>query len=376
MLSSLVNIPQNEGFVLGLGFLLVLTVSQIFVGSAALRRRWLTIGSGLLTVGSMLSGSLLLVMGAFVISLFPLAYGSGVKRLSSMLVYFGTCLGTFTGAGILLYQDLGGFELSAGAHIRSETVALFCLASLLRGGVVPFHGFLLQGLRSAGYSTLINLFNPIGLFLPVLLINAVGSFPEENLCLRSLLIFGFGISWYFALASFSEKSFERFLYYVFSSISCLTLVMVPLLGVEASIAAVYFYTSTIIASAGLLLCLSFLRQRYGCQRVVGHMGMFQASPGLGCLFIYFLFCLANMPLTLSFLGEDVMLNLIFHLSVGAGFCALAALTLNGISLFRFYTLVFGGTWPSYPILPLLLRERLALILLFGVGLVMPIMSLF
>ena len=360
--------------VLGFTYSIVLLVAHFLWADA---NRHLTISNLLLyvlTCFGLVSGNVLCVALAGLISLgsgYFLEKGQELRGKSWYMLGNILLIGL---ALVMMYDDLDGFDLHGGSPIRGETLAMFSLAALFRLGVVPFHGYMLQRIRRYGFPALIAVVNPLGYLLPLLLVLKAEIAPSTDYYEDAVLLLGLGVSWYFALASFSEKTFELFVYYVFASIAALAISALPMLGIEFELAGVYFFASTTIGTVGLMVCLHYFRVRYGLHEVQPLMGMFAADKRIGFLFIFFIFSIGCMPLTMSYLGEDVMLYqlFVFHPLIGIG--ALGVLSLISISLYRFYTDVFGGPWPNYPRFALLIHERIALGIVLAAGLAMPVLS--
>jgi hypothetical protein len=293
-----------------------------------------------------------------------------------LLLYLLPIFICLTAALILYYSDCGDFCLHSDKRVHSATLDLFCVVALLRIGVFPFHGYILRKIRRQGQSALWDLLHPLTIFLPLCIAGSAEIIPSSSEDRLLLLQTGIVMSLYFALASFRAKDFYQYFFYIFSSVAIIAVASLPDMGAEVVGATVYFFCSMVVSLCGALICLDFFSRRYGIQRVEKMMGLLQVNRGVGLLFLFFAFTLANMPLALSFLGEDLMLNRIYILDQASGVGAIVSFSIIAISLYRFYLDVFGGVKANFPIFPPLPHERRIFAILLMTGIALPFLPLF
>jgi energy-converting hydrogenase Eha subunit A len=366
---------------LGIGYSFALLVRGIFFAEKYSPPRWPTVLSYVISCLTLVSSNLLAIALGFCITLFLSLVPCDKKapRRTDWLIlaiYLVPMLGTLTCALSMYLHDCGSFALDPEHHVRGATLDLFCIVGIMRLGMFPFHGYVLRRLRVRGKIAIFEMLSPLTFFLPLCIAGSAEVIPNTNGESVYLLEIGIALSVYFALASFKSSGFYQYLFYIFASIVTIALASLPTMGPELVGASVYFYVSMVVSLVGLVTCLEFFSLRYGFSQIEKMMGLLQVNRGVGLLSLFFIFTLANMPLALSFLGEDLMLNQIYLLNPACGIGAIISFSFISISLFRFYLDVFGGVKKNYPLFPPLTRERVAFGLLLATGIALPFLPLF
>ncbi len=209
---------------------------------------------------------------------------------------------------------------------------------------------------------------PVAIYFLVLIIQE----PQSAIGLGSM-----AVSLFFAIASFRQRDIASFLFSI--SASCMLLLLCSVFFVEASLLPATFYllASTTVSLVGMATCLQVFRKRYGFQRIDHSQGLYFLAPHVAYVFLFFVLCLSNIPLSLAYLGEDVILYELFKRYFFVGFLAAGIFSLISLSAFAFYNRVFvGAPAPDFAKVELLFKERLQLATLVMLNLGLPIVAFF
>ncbi len=183
-------------------------------------------------------------------------------------------------------------------------------------------------------------------------------------------------SFIFALMAFHDASFLRFMLCLTASFILLLCCSLYFLEPSLRLASGYLLLNGLIAIAGMAYCLAIIKRRYGFNHITSTKGLFFLSPHLAYAFLFFVLCFSNVPMSLAYLGEDIVLYELFKSHFFFGFSGTIIFGSLSIAAFRFYCLVFIGATPSacYPKVGLLISEKLTLITLVLSGLSLPLLA--
>ena len=287
--------------------------------------------------------------------------------------FFQPAISSLMGTLALVFyiQDTGFSFIMNPYSLQSKTV-LFCfLASFSSMGIFPVHSFTLVNILDKRFFGIFDSINPIYIALPIVA-STIGEHSNFELSyLIPVSIYLIGSALYFTLASFTENDVAKFFCYIYLEIGLLTIASVPFIEIHHNVAVATFYLSTIVALAGLVVSLNILEKRYGKIGLKKFSGYHKKSKNVGYCYLFFVLVLSNTPLTLSFLGEDIILHNILKQGVFFGIMFLSIFTLAGISLYRSYCRIFGGESKKYPETKLFIHEKIALVSSFIIGVSLP-----
>lgn len=125
-----------------------------------------------------------------------------------------------------------------------------------------------------------------------------------------------------------------------------------------------FWIAAGLAFAGFGLCIEMLEARFGRLTTSHLRRSLNSAPLLGALFLLFGLASVGFPGMCAFVGQEVMLHGIYAKRAWAAFPILLAFSLNGITVLRWFLILFyGRPGPVAEEAELLPRERLAFLLL-------------
>lgn len=239
-----------------------------------------------------------------------------------------------------------------------------------------FHGSLLRKLHKNGVYELQRRTLPHSIILAFILFQKLDLTEVKGLAFITLA--GLAPASYLTLVSFQTKNFSSYLFYILKSSLLIVLSLIPISSNEGLQGACYLTSTLILGITALSFCLSFLNKRYGFQKITSpYMGLSKYNQTVSTIFLFFVLILSNVPLTLSFAGEDILIYDVFQFSWILGFCVLTLLSLNALSLFRFYGFVFNGEEKKgYPQFCMLKKEKIAFTFLVLCGFLMPFIPIF
>lgn len=296
---------------------------------------------------------------SFLVSLFaPLflaLFEPGVE--SSRRIFLGLAL--LCGGLILTEIALN----STGMALTLSLPLLF--AASIRLGFVPFHlwvrrmilGFPLQ------WSVLYFLSYPsIALFLRARLGDYDAPIQEAFLQLASItVIYG---AW---LAIVQKELRTTFYYLVLSFLGAIGVGLAMASSKQALSGVLLFWFSGSLAVAGFGMTIEILESRFGRLHINHSRGLIRCSGSLASVFLLLGLASVGFPGLCAFIGEEVMLSGIYAKSAWAAIPILAAFSLNGITVVRWFFAVFFGPNPEPAEgVDLLRRERFAFMLLLAI----------
>jgi hypothetical protein len=264
--------------------------------------------------------------------------------------------------GLLSFKLWPHTNILQNPNLDEYGLVLLILLTSFQFGIFPFHISSLVSLNKKSFGTIAFQLNPL---LPSLLLKSMHTVPLLVAPYQTQIFCLFFVAGcYLVLVSFYETHAHRFLQYISYSLGLFWLMGVVFMHQDMSIGWSLYYMGLIIALSGACVSLSGYTHRYGTELTklggIHHLNPTLSWGLLGCFFI-----LSNMPLTLTFLGEDIILFEIFKTSHLLAVMSILLAGLNAISLYRFFARYFlGETQEKLPSLKSLPREKWALLTAF------------
>ena len=282
-------------------------------------------------------------------------------------IYIACNLILTLGSFYLVYQDIPSFKL-ANAHLCSSSILSIYFLTLIRFGLFPFHFFIQIVARRTNYIALFGLYFP----LPFVLIFHTKFGDDLSLYVEPLASYALVSSMYLCLVGFYEKQLDTYLTYLGTSLLTISIASFPYLSSEILPDIVYYMAHIYLSISAMALCVRMLKKRYGITQVSQAGGLASIHPILGYVFLFFAFVLSNMPLTMTFIGEEMTLHELYHHAPAMAYISLLIFLFWGISLYRRYIELFCGVCTlKTPKLPLLFSEKTIILVLILIDILSP-----
>ncbi len=241
------------------------------------------------------------------------------------------------------------------------TVGLLVLALLLRGGVVPLHGWLPTLFQGAAFGTamlfvlpLMEVLASLRLLLPVApdwMLKAA-----SNVCLVTA-VYGGGMACV-------QHEVRRFYAHLALSQTSMVLFAVMLHTSNGLTAALCLWISTTLSLAGLALSVRALEARFGALSLREHHGYYEQVPGLAICFLITGLASVGFPGTIGFVPMELLISGSVDQGLWISVTLAFAAMLNGIAIMRAYFALFTGRRPTTSVsLQVTPTERLGIILI-------------
>jgi NADH:ubiquinone oxidoreductase subunit 4 (subunit M) len=241
------------------------------------------------------------------------------------------------------------------------TVGLLVLAVLLRGGVVPLHGWLPTLFQGAAFGTamlfvlpLMEVLASLRLLLPVApdwMLKAAGT-----VCLVTA-VYGGGMACV-------QHEVRRFYAHLALSQTSMVLFAVMLHTSNGLTAAMCLWISTTLSLAGLALSVRSLEARFGALSLREHHGYYEQVPGLAICFLITGLASVGFPGTIGFVPMELLISGSVDQGLGISLTLAFAAMLNGIAIMRAYFALFTGRRPTTSVsLQVTPTERLGIIIM-------------
>ena len=241
------------------------------------------------------------------------------------------------------------------------TVALLAVAVLLRGGVVPLHGWLPTLFQGAAFGTamlfvlpLMEVLASLRLLLPVApdwMLKAAGI-----VCLVTA-VYGGGMACV-------QHEVRRFYAHLALSQTSMVLFAVLLHTSNGLTAALCLWISTTLSLAGLALSVRALEARFGALSLHEHHGYYEQVPGLAICFLITGLASVGFPGTIGFVPMELLISGSVDQGLGISLTLAFAAMLNGIAIMRTYFALFTGRRPTTSVsLQVTPTERLGIIVI-------------
>lgn len=335
---ALLSLPRNDG------------TNQMIVGTLLL---------AICTEAVIAAHHPVVFMSAFIVSLFIPFACSLLQKSDSR----GSAVFLLLGIVCSALALVGAYQ---GLHNDTYDLNIWLLlAAAIRLGIVPCHLWVRRMVMSLPiqWSILFFLSYPSIALLMQLKTDAV----SENVhylfltCAWITAIYG---AW---LGTAQDELRTTFYYLLLSFLGAIGVGVAVSLTSAAHAGVMMFWLSGGLAVAGFGLTVEILEARFGTLTLSGSRGLVAQVPLLGALFLLFGLASVGFPGMCAFVGSEVMLNGIYARTGWVVFPILCALSLNGITVLRWYFSIFYGP-PTMQVenIELLGRERLAFLLLLAI----------
>jgi len=301
---------------------------------------------------------------SFSLLLFTPFFYSLMKRDESGNTHLFFIIAMITALLVLLGGD---YESNSS---RSLNIPIF-LAACLRIGLFPFHIWIRRIVMQLPiqWSILFFIAYPsVALFLPL------DSTLPDSFYNEVLLHMAWISALYGGCLALTQNELRSTFYYLLLSLYGIIGVGLSLVSSMASVSGVLFYfMSSGLAFAGFGLSIELIESRIGTVRLFSHHGLIEQMPKLGILFLLFGLGSVGFPGMCVFIGEEVLLKEIYSHAGLVVVPILFTLSLNGVTVLRwFFSLFYGESTMKGGHFELLMREKFAffilLAIIIGIGL--------
>ena len=263
--------------------------------------------------------------------------------------------------GLFLALLLAGWFNLRAAPQSAWPVALLLLALLLRGGIVPLHGWMPSLFQNAAFGSALVFVLPltevIGVFR-LLIPHAHAPVMEAGgiACLVTALYGG-------GLAIVQQDS-RRFFACIGLSQTSMVLYAVLMRTPNGLTAALCLWISAPLALAGLAFSLRALEARFGSLSLREHHGFYEQVPGLAICFLITGLASVGFPGTIGFVPMELLVTGSVERSLWITVVLVLAAMFNAIAIMRAYFALFTGRSPTTSIsLRTTPAERIGIILI-------------
>jgi NADH-quinone oxidoreductase subunit M len=242
-------------------------------------------------------------------------------------------MGLFTLLLVLSWQFAG----------KEAGQGLLLLALLLRGGIVPLHGWLPTLFRGAAYGTAMVFVLPqmevlvaLRLLLPLTpewMLNAASA-----VCLITAL--------YGGSMAIVQNEARKFFAYLCLSQTALVLFAVMLHTSNSLTAALCLWISSSLALSGLAFSVRALEARFGALSLREFHGFYEQVPSIAICFLITGLASVGFPGTIGFVPMELLITGSVDQGLGVSFALAIVAMLNGIAILRAYFALFTGKRPT------------------------------
>jgi NADH-quinone oxidoreductase subunit M len=231
------------------------------------------------------------------------------------------------------------WPMSRGTQLEVAGMWLIVAAALIRKGIFPFHAWVPEVFDHGRLGPAI-LFNApqLGAYVTVVLIVPRAA-PEV---LRLVAILALGTAVYGAALALVQRSARRACGYLFVSQSALIMAGLDGTSVTALSGALLLWLSAGIAFAGLARCVLVLEARRGRLDLSTYHGGYERMPVLAISFLSMGLACTGFPGTLSFAGQELLVDGAVDAFPVLGFAVVIASALTGLAVLRMYFSLFCG----------------------------------
>jgi NADH-quinone oxidoreductase subunit M len=357
-------------FAAGLWLLTVAVTPRAALDRGGLRRTAL---ATLATLVSFLTESALVLLVLWIASVwtFLSALSDHAHRQQRRVVaaYLGASSLLFAaGVGLIIWP------MAQGTRLEVAGMWLVVLAALVRKGIFPFHAWVPEVFDHGRLGPAILFSAPqLGAYVTVILIVPRAS-PDV---LRLVAVLALGTAVYGAALALVQTSARRACGYLFMSQSALVMAGLDCTSTSALAGGLLLWLSAGIAFAGLARCVLVLEARRGRLDLSTYHGGYERMPVLAICFLAMGLACTGFPGTLSFAGQELLVDGAVDMFPVLGFAVVIASALTGLAVLRMYFALFCGRRdaPADAGMHLELTRREALtfatlvIVLFGLGIV-------
>lgn len=241
------------------------------------------------------------------------------------------------------------------------TAGLLVLALLLRGGIVPLHGWMPSLFQGAAFGTAMLFVLPLMQVLASLRL-LVPAAPDwmlqaaSHVCLVTA-VYGGGMACV-------QYEVRRFYAYLALSQTSMVLFAVMLHTPNGLTAALCLWISTALALGGLALSVRALEARFGSLSLREHHGYYEQVPGLAICFLIAGLASVGFPGTIGFVPMELLISGSVDQGLGISLTLAFAAMLDGIAIMRAYFALFTGRRPTTSVsLQVTPAERVGIIII-------------
>ena len=255
---------------------------------------------------------------------------------------------------------------------------LIALAVILRGALLPAHGWVTQSFEQGPSGTLLLFWvtQPGAYLLARVLIplfassSSVGPFRPDVLAVLALCT-----AIYAALLGLAQTDMKRVIGCLATSYGSIVIVGLLSRHVDGISGGLVLWLSLGLALTGLAFTTVALEARTGTTDMRRLGGLSRTLPRLTACFLVFGLAAVGLPGMLGFVAEDLLLHGVLESYPSIAATLLIATVLNGINVMRVYTHVFVGEPPALAVkVPrdreMRRRERVAAVAIVGLLLVL------
>jgi NADH-quinone oxidoreductase subunit M len=239
------------------------------------------------------------------------------------------------GAGIVLLV----WPMTAGTGWEVAGLWLVVAAALIRKGIFPFHAWVPEVFDHGRLGPAILFSAPqLGAYVTVVLIVPRAA-PDV---LRLIAILALCTAVYGAALALVQTSARRACGYLFVSQSALIMAGLDGTSVSALAGGLLLLLSAGVAFAGLARCVLVLEARRGRLDLATFHGGYERMPVLAISFLAMGLACTGFPGTLSFAGQELLVDGTVDAFPVLGFAVVVASALTGLAVLRMYFALFCG----------------------------------
>ena len=239
------------------------------------------------------------------------------------------------GAGVVLLV----WPMTAGTPLEVAGVWLVVAAALIRKGIFPFHAWVPEVFDHGRLGPAILFSAPqLGAYVTVVLILPRAA-PDV---LRLIVILALCTAVYGAALALVQTSARRACGYLFVSQSALIMAGLDGTSVSALSGGLLLWLSAGVAFAGLARCVLVLEARRGRLDLGTFHGGYERMPVLAISFLAMGLACTGFPGTLSFAGQELLVDGTVDAFPVLGFAVVVASALTGLAVLRMYFALFCG----------------------------------
>ena len=249
--------------------------------------------------------------------------------------------------GYALHMALFVFLLVAGWYCVSTGstrlgpwgYGLLLIALLLRGGILPFHGWMPTLFEGAAFGTAILFVLPLVEVLAALRL-LLPSTPDWMLNLAAVAclvtaVYGGGMA-------IVQNEVRRFFAHLCVSQTSLVMFAVMLHTSNGLTAALCLWISSSLALAGLAFSVRALEARFGSLSLAENHGYYEQVPGIAICFLMTGLASVGFPGTIGFVPVELLISGSADQGLWVSFTLALAAMFNGIAILRAYFALFTG----------------------------------
>ena len=254
-----------------------------------------------------------------------------------------------------------GWKFSGNGENMPWAYGLMLLALLLRGGIVPLHGWFPSLFQGAAYGAAMLFVLPLMEVVAAvrLLLSATPDWMLNAASIACLItsVYGGGMA-------IVQNEVRRFYAHLCLSQTSLVLFAVMVHTPNSLTAALCLWISSTLALAGLAFSVRALESRFGALSLREHHGYYEQVPGLAVCFLITGLASVGFPGTIGFVPMELLISGSVDQGLVVSFTLAIATMLNGIAILRAYFALFTGKRPTTSVsLQVTASERCGILIL-------------